>query len=227
MHSRQVQTLLLIQVLFFSLGSKTFGTQCMDELTGAGLWEEDSASQHVHFKQLHQDSFTSFSYLQSLDGEYLLVWLEKRDFLRHDVIFAKGKHMWSSAVQNNTEVLIAELSVMWQDTVGGRQCYPGPFGAWGMGEGKGRKDLWSFLNKEAPLSLWESERNAFLFLVRMIFLFGTRQSTHVLLFCSRDRQYLRVFVESFSITVFKNWVEWMIIMIIGILLNAFLIIICE
>lgn len=112
MHSRQVQTLLLVQVLFFSLGSKTFGTQCMDELTGVGLWEEDSASQLVHFKQLHQDSFTSFSYLQSLDGEYLLVRLEKRDFLRHDVIFAKGKHMWSSAVQNNTEVPIAELSVM-------------------------------------------------------------------------------------------------------------------
>ena len=188
MHSRQVQTLLLVQVLFFSVGSKTFGAQCMDELTGARLWEEDSANQHVHFKQLHQDSFTSFSYLQSLDGEYLLVQLEKRDFLRHDVIFAKGKHMWSSAVQNNTEVLIAELSVMWQDTVGVRQCYPGPFGAWDVGEGKGRKGLWSFLNIEAPLSLWESERNAFLFLVRMIFLFGTWQSTHVLLFCSRVRQ---------------------------------------
>ena len=84
----------------------------MDELAGARLWEEDSANQHVHLKQLHQDSFTSFSYLQSLDGEYLLVQSEKRDFLRHDVIFVKGKHMWSSAVQNNTEVLIAELSVM-------------------------------------------------------------------------------------------------------------------
>ena len=43
--------------------------------------------------------------------------LEKRDFLRHDVIFAKGKHVLSPTVQNNTEVLIAVLSVI-ADSVG-------------------------------------------------------------------------------------------------------------
>lgn len=45
MHRRQVliQTLLTL-VLFISLGTKTFGTQCVGELAGAGLWEEDSAT---------------------------------------------------------------------------------------------------------------------------------------------------------------------------------------
>ena len=56
-------------------------------------------------------NLSSFLICKSLDGEYPLVLLEERDFLRHDVIFAKGKHMLGPAVQNNTEVLIALLSV--------------------------------------------------------------------------------------------------------------------
>lgn len=73
--------------------------------------------------------------MQSLDGEYPLVLSEKRDFLRHDVIFLKGKHMLSPAVQNNTEVLIAELSVMWQDTgeLGSATQEPLEHGLWGWG----------------------------------------------------------------------------------------------
>lgn len=56
-------------------------------------------------------NLSSFLICESFDGEYPQVLLEKGDFLRHDVIFAKGKHMLSPAVQNNTEVLIALLSV--------------------------------------------------------------------------------------------------------------------
>lgn len=56
-------------------------------------------------------NLSSFLICKRLDGEYPLVLPEKRDFLRHDVIFAKGKHMLSPAAQNNTEVLIVSLSV--------------------------------------------------------------------------------------------------------------------
>lgn len=75
---------------------------------------------------------------------------EKRDFLRHDVILAKGKHMLSPAGQNNIEVLVAELSVTWQDT---GQSQAAPRSPWSVVLGGESQSLWCFSNTQTPLSV--------------------------------------------------------------------------